>query len=320
MHGQHGNTASHCMRSMLALLCLYVAPAGADSIPATDRATNNAERMPAYLLEVPESVSNVLVADTTAATLYRFTVSDNRIVGQDQRYMSIGQNGVGKERAWDRKTPLGVYFITTRLDTSKLDAKYGVAAFPLDYPNAWDHYRERTGNGIWLHGVDRGLPRRPAMDTDGCLALPNDELLSLAGHLQPMETPVIVARELHWLDPAEVERNRLEFRIVLDMWRQSMEQQDLVAYLSLYDDGFRHRGMDKDTWSAFRLGAFTARPLTSVEISNVLLLADPEEPDLYLSRFTQVLTGDGGSVKTTKRLYWKRSPDAQWRIVSEDNG
>jgi hypothetical protein len=135
-----------------------------------------------------------------------------------------------------------------------------------------------------------------------------------------METPVIVARELHWLDHAEVERNRLEFRSVLDMWRQSMEQQDLVAYLSLYDDGFRHRGMDKDTWSAFRLGAFTARPLTSVEISKVLLLADPEEPDLYLSRFTQVLTDKGGSVITTKRLYWKRSPDAQWRIVSEDNG
>ena len=28
----------------------------------------------------------------------------------------------------------------------------------------------------------------------------------VAGHLQPMETPVIVARERHWLDPAEVER------------------------------------------------------------------------------------------------------------------
>jgi murein L,D-transpeptidase YafK len=313
---QHRNPAANRMRSLLALLCLSVGAAEADSIATTELA----ERMPAYLLEVPESVTNVLVADTTAATLYHFTVSANRIVAQDERYMSIGQNGVGKKRAWDRKTPLGVYFITKRLDTSKLDAKYGVAAFPLDYPNAWDQYRERTGDGIWLHGVDRSLSRRPAMDTDGCLALPNDELLSLAGHLQPMETPVIVARALHWLDRAEVERNRLEFRIVLDMWRQSMEQQDLVAYLSLYDDGFRHRGMDKNAWSAFRLGAFSARPLTSVEISNVLLLADPEEPDLYLSRFTQVTTGADGSVRTTKRLYWKRISVGQWRIVAEDNG
>lgn len=316
MHSQRTISAGHCTRTLFALICLSVATAAADSIGPT----GPVERMPAYLLEVPESVTDVLVADTNASTLYRFTVSGNRIVAQDERYMSIGQNGVGKQRAWDRKTPLGVYFITKRLDTSKLDAKYGVAAFPLDYPNAWDQYRERTGNGIWLHGVDRNLPRRPALDTDGCLALPNDELLSLAGRLRPMETPVIVARELHWLDPAEIERNRLEFRVVLDLWRQSMQQRDLAAYLSLYDDGFKHRGMDKAAWSVYRLGAFTARSLTAVEVGNVLLLADPEEPDLYLSRFTQVLTDASGSVTTTKRLYWKRYSDAHWRIVSEDNG
>lgn len=316
MRGKSWCSPGQGIRWLLALSCLCLTPAGADSIPATDPV----ERMPAYFLEVPESVTSVLVADTAAATLYRFTVSDNRVVAQEQRYMSIGQNGVGKQRAWDRKTPLGVYFITKKLDTSKLDAKYGVAAFPLDYPNAWDNYRERTGNGIWVHGVDRNLPRRPAKDTDGCLALPNDELLSLAVHLQPMETPVIVARELHWLGVDEVERSRLEFRIVLDMWRRSQEAQDLASYLSLYDEGFRHNGMDKAEWSAFRLGAFTARPLSLVEISDVLLLADPEEPDLYMSRFTQVLTGANGPVTTTKRLYWKRRPDAQWRIISEDNG
>lgn len=303
-------------RCMFALSCLFSVPAWADSIPAADPI----ERMPAYFLEVPESVTSVLVADTAAATLHLFRVSGNRVVAQEQRYMSIGQNGAGKQRAWDRKTPLGVYFITAQLDTSKLDAKYGVAAFPLDYPNAWDNYRKRTGYGIWLHGVDRNLPRRPAQDTDGCLALPNDELLSLAAHLEPMATPVVVARELHWLDAAEIERNRLEFRIVLDMWRRSLQDEDLVSYLSLYDEGFRQHGLDKAEWSAFRLGAFAARPIDSVEIRDVLLVADPEEPGLYISRFTQVLTGAAGAVTTTKRLYWKRRADAQWRIISEDNG
>ena len=36
--------------------------------------------------------------------------------------------------------------------------KYGVAAYPLDYPNAWDRFNERTGYGIWLHGVDHKNP------------------------------------------------------------------------------------------------------------------------------------------------------------------
>ncbi len=68
----------------------------------------------------------------------RFGRTASGIVKIDQRYMSIGENGVGKKRAWDRKTPLGIYFITEQLDTSNLDDKYGVAAYPLDYPNAWD--------------------------------------------------------------------------------------------------------------------------------------------------------------------------------------
>jgi hypothetical protein len=150
--------------------------------------------------------------------------------------------------------------------------------------------------------------------------LPNEELASLAAYLRPLETPIIVARALHWADPEEVEQRRLEFRIALDFWRQSLEQQDLAAYLSLYDDEFRIRGMDKDTWSAYRLGVFNARRLSGVEIRNLMLLGDPEEPDLFLSRFTQVMIGEGGPVTTTKRLYWKRRSSTQWRIVSEDNG
>jgi len=51
-----------------------------------------------------------------------------------------------------------------------------------------------------------------------------------------------------------------------------------------------------------------------------MLLADPEEPNLYLSRFTQVLLMDAGPVTTTKRLYWRHDEGDRWEIVSEDSG
>ncbi len=280
----------------------------------------NADAVLVFVLEIPESVSDVLIADTQAATLHRFGRTASGIVKVEQRYMSIGQNGVGKERAWDRKTPLGVYFITEQLDTSNLDAKYGVAAYPLDYPNAWDKHMQRTGDGIWLHGVDKNGSRRPPRDTDGCLALPNDELLSLADTLEPLVTPVIVARELVWTTPGELEKRRIELRKVLEMWRQSLEEGDLLTYLSLYSDEFRHRGMDKATWSSYRLGAFAARDIESVKLDDVLLIADPEEPGLYLSRFTQEFVTGGGTVRMTKRLYWLRREDRIWQIVAEGAG
>lgn len=234
--------------------------------------------------------------------------------------MSIGQAGVGKERAWDRKTPLGIYFITESLDTSKLHDKYGVAAFPLDYPNAWDRFNKRTGYGIWLHGVDHNNPERPPLDTDGCLSLPNEELLRLVDSLKPLVTPVIVAREMDWALPRDLDALRMEFHLALDMWRQSQEQGDLVTYLSLYADEFNYRDMDKDAWTSYRLGVFEARQLAGVKLDDVMLFADPEVPELYLSRFTQVLETDSGPVSTTKRLYWRRSTDSQWQIVSEGAG
>jgi murein L,D-transpeptidase YafK len=298
----------------LLLICTI---ASGDSVPTI----NVSARLPAYLLEMPDTVGSILVADTETATMHRFVSSANGVVAKDQRYMSIGLNGIGKERAWDKKTPLGIYFITERLDTSRLHEKYGVAAFPLDYPNAWDLYNKRTGNGIWLHGVDHNNPERPPLDTDGCLSLPNDEILRLADDLQPLVTPVIVARQLRWATPEELQVTRIEFRLALDMWRQSQEQGDFHAYLSLYADDFSYRDMDRKNWSSWRMQVFAASPLESVQISDLMLLADPEVNDLYLSRFTQVMTGANGPVRTTKRLYWRRSSaNHTWRIVAEGAG
>lgn len=273
------------------------------------------------MLEVPASISNVLIADTESATLWRFGHTESGIVNVDQWYMSIGQNGVGKQREWDRKTPLGAYFITERLDTSDLNAKYGIAAYPLDYPNAWDRYNERTGDGIWLHGVDRNNGgKRPPRDTDGCLALPNEDLLSLADTLKPLLTPVIVARKMIWTAPDEIEGLRVELRAALEDWRQSLEQSDLATYLSLYADEFRHGGMDKETWVSRRLAAFQAGNPRSVRLDNVLLIADPEETGLFLSRFTQEFLTDQGPIRMTKRLYWLRRDDNYWQIIAEGAG
>jgi murein L,D-transpeptidase YafK len=293
---------------------------GKSTFSATISTENVAAVVPAHVLQLPESVAEVLIADAKTSTLYRFGKTTYGLAKIDQRYMSIGRNGVGKEKAWDRKTPLGIYFITEKLDTSNLHEKYGIAAYPLDYPNAWDRYNQRTGDGIWLHGVTRNSDvLRPPRDTDGCLALPNDELFSLMGSLKPLVTPVIVARELKWATPSDLEDIRIELHIALQMWRQSLEEGDFVTHLSLYSDEFMHHGMNKDAWASYRLDVFDTKNFESVNLKNVMLLADPEELGLYLSRFTQELVTDGEKVTLTKRLYWKHREDNLWQIVAEDS-
>ena len=298
------------LRLGILLLTLVMAPAIA----------GGNERHPAYLLEVPDTIDTVLIAETETATLHYFGGRRAVRARTGGSYMSIGLKGAGKQRAWDRRTPLGVYFITEQLDTSKLHEKYGPTAFPLDYPNIWDRVNRRSGDGIWIHGVTPGGGRRPERDTDGCIALPNDALLDLEPRLVPLSTPVVITRKIRWQSAEEVAAARAELRGGLDAWVASYAAGDLHRYLSLYADEFTYRGMDRSQWAAFRTQSMANAPPREIALEEVFLLADPEEEGLYLARFRQTIAYDDRTIATVKRLYWRRAPDGALRIVAEDNG
>ena len=274
--------------------------------------------LPAWVIDVPDSIDTVLVADTSAATLYEYSLADNASTGITTFYMSIGQRGAGKSRAGDRKTPLGNYFIVDRLDTSRLDPKYGVTAFPLDYPNAMDRRAGRTGDGIWLHGVLPGVGRRPERDTDGCIALPNEDLAELAARLELKRTPVIVTRQMHYSSREDKAVIRSGLRTQLAAWRDAMNTGDVISYLSLYAQEFSYRGLDRDEWAAFRVDQFGAAPETTLD--DILILLDPEDPSVAMTRFTARLSGSDGELTLTKRLYWRQVDNDRWLIIAEDNG
>lgn len=289
------------------LLCVF-GNAGAD------------DALPAYLLQLPESTPDVFVADAGSATLYRYTRSGDTIALAEATYMSVGQNGVGKEREWDRRTPLGIYFVVDRLDTSRLHEKYGVMAFPLDYPNTRDRQHDRSGNGIWVHGVQPGGTRRPPLDTDGCIALPNEDLTRLENAFVPSLTPVIITRSLRRASDEDRARVTRELQEAVASWASAYAAADPAPYLDLYDAAFSYRGMARDEWQAFRRDAIARRGAVAVSVGGLLLLGDPEEPGVYLSRFDQRTVTDKGPFETVKRLYWKRDTDGRLKIIAEDNG
>ena len=296
--------------SAIFLVLFLALPASADRPYGDDAAA-----VPAWIIQLPDSVTSVLIADTSDATLHRYARGSDGLSWQDDRYMSIGQKGVRKERAWDKKTPLGNYFITERLDTAKLHDKYGAAAFPLDYPNTLDRLDKRSGYGIWLHGVDKNSPDRPPLDTDGCLALPNDALLQLAQQLKPLVTPVIVTPNMRWSSVQDIEDTRLALNMVIDQWQQAIMTGDLRRYLSLYSDEFRYQGMDIDDWVAYRMKVFSNGAPATVKIRDLVILREPAEEDLFLSRFTLVYGSGDNELVTTKRLYWRKLSQSRWEKI-----
>jgi len=280
-----------------------------------------ADPVPAWLVRLPEATPTVFVADTSASALYRFDRTASGVENVRQDYMSIGQAGIGKERAGDRRTPLGIYFVTEQLDTSRLHEKYGVTAFPLDYPNAWDRRLGRTGDGIWVHGVDSRGGVRPPLDTDGCIALANDRLQELEQDFEPNITPVLIGVELAWTEAQELAEIRNALEGAVADWAESLRKGDLFTWLELYDETFEHWGMNKAQWSAFSVETLGQRPISDVTVSNLLLLGDPAEEGLYLSRFRLEISEDEArTVISMRRIYWRRSESGAFRIVAEDSG
>ncbi len=280
-----------------------------------------AEPVPAWVLRLPESTPTVFIAETSASAFHRFDRNGSGVVKVRQDYMSIGQGGAGKARAGDQRTPLGIYFVTEQLDTTRLHDKYGVTAFTLDYPNAWDRRSGRTGDGIWVHGVDPRGGTRPPLDTDGCIALPNERLLALEQSFEANVTPVLIGVELVWAEAETVSELRGALEDAVNQWVDHLEEGDMYAWLELYDDSFRHWGMDKGTWSAFSLETVGQRPITAVSISDLLLLGDPVEDGLFLSRFRlEISEGEARAVVSMRRMYWRRSESGAFRIVAEDSG
>ena len=278
------------------------------------------EQQPQWILRLPESTPVAFVADTSKARFYRYERDGNNVVEAGSYYMSIGVAGAGKERSGDRRTPIGAYIVTEQLDTTRLHEKYGVMAFPLDYPNAWDRRLERSGDGIWVHGVDPHGGRRPERDTDGCIALPNEDLAALESVFLEGRTPVVIAAETAATteDSNSVLAERLG--VALERWAESQTAGDLHAYLSLYAEDFSRWSMNFDEWAAFSLQTLGERHIEKIDISDLLLLRYPGAERLFLARFTERVSEAGRVRESTRRLYWRLDERGELRIVAEDMG
>ncbi len=299
----------HRLRFFLALVLV----ANAQPVSAA------ADLLPAALVRIPDSVSSVFVADVSTGRFHRFAYRDGEITDNASVYMSIGQAGAGKQRSGDRRTPIGVYFVTEQLDTARLHEKYGVSAFPLDYPNAWDKRADRSGDGIWVHGVDPDGGKRPKRDTDGCIALPNEELLALIPEFEANVTPVVITRSLSWVAASENDALRQELEDAVAGWADSQVTGDLHAYLKSYDDDFRRWGLSKTEWSTLTARSARQAPDT-LTVSDLLLVRYPDDGELYLSRFRLQEVRGSATIEMMKRLYWRRAESGALRIVAENDG
>jgi hypothetical protein len=158
---------------------------------STGASRGDVAMLPAGILKLPRDERFVLWVELEEGRLNVLEQQDDGgLITRKVVPISIGANGYGKELEGDKRTPVGVYRFTSFLDDERLGDFYGLGAYPLNYPNVLDRRLQRTGSGIWLHGLPKDVEERPRLDSDGCVIIDNTSLLEMAAYIESPDIKV----------------------------------------------------------------------------------------------------------------------------------
>jgi len=293
---------------------------GSGQVPveASDHPSGHpAEYRPDHLLQLPASADSVLVFDLRENRMHLFERDGEQARHVGDTFVAVGKNGIDKQREGDEKTPIGLYYISSYIPGDTLPAIYGVGAYPIDYPNAWDRRRGRTGSGIWIHGTDKDDDSLLPKSSRGCLTLRNTDFETLSTLADIRRTPVIVSDQIQWMPAEDLETVRSSLAAALETWRQDWESLDTDRYLSHYSESFRTDSMSLSRWIAHKRRVNAAKSFIRVGVDDVGLYRYPGESELYLVTFEQSYRSNNFHSRKWKQQFWRREAGG-WRIVHED--
>ena len=276
--------------------------------------------LPHSLLALPPSQRYAVVVDLTAGRLYVIENQDGALRVVRDVYATIGRAGMGKEVEGDGRTPIGVYRVTSFLPDSGLPELYGHGAYPVSYPNAWDRQAGRTGYGIWMHGVPHSTYSRPPQSSEGCVAVANRDLESLAPFIKPGHTPVVFADRVDWIAESEARLLAQMLDAKVQAWARDWESLDTDAYLDHYASDFRAGNMDLPAFAAHKHRVNARKKFIDVELDQMEVFRYPAVGErLYLVRFRQQYASDNYKSTSRKEQMWRLTDTGRWEIVNEDN-
>lgn len=273
-----------------------------------------ADSVPSQFIEIPPTTRHAIAVDASRSRLYLFENGPHGMQVVADHYVSIGRLGAEKTAQGDQRTPLGVYYITSRLEGRQLTDFYGVGALPLNYPNEYDRRQGRTGSGIWLHGVPSDSYARSPNSTDGCVVLANPELQTILERVQPRTTPVVIAKSLDWVPTRIAERERRNMRNLIEGWRTARASGDLTRLLAFYSTQFSNGARDFNQWRQLLEKDVVTQRGHSLQLKDLAILGWRDKGDILVVTFGEV--ADGQRTGSVKRQYWGKE-GGLWKIFYE---
>lgn len=270
--------------------------------------------LPAQFLKLSAYNKHAIAVDVSKARLYLFEHKAGAVRLVADYYVSVGKFGVGKSLEGDQRTPLGLYFVTSNLDPKGLKDLYGSGALPINYPNAYDVRRGKTGGGIWLHGTPSKQFSRAPQATDGCVAVANPDLLRIVKTVEIQSTPVLIAQSLRWVQPQDLIPEGDRFGATIEGWARTKTAGDMQRLLSHYAPDFIADGKTLKDQQQLLQQEITQVAGRNLRLSDVSVLGWSDDALVRVVTFAEAVAGVRGH--RIIRQYWEQRGKS-WQIVYE---
>lgn len=272
--------------------------------------------LPEPIWQLDRSQKHVIVVDANKSRLYLYRNQDGEAQYVADYYVTVGKNGYEKSTEGDKRTPVGIYFASTKLER-RLPDFYGDAAYPLNYPNEWDKKQGKKGHGIWLHGTPTSTYSRPPRASDGCVVISNPDLKSLAPVLQSGKTLVIISNDLQWTAKTQQKSQQQALADAVEQWRKDWETQNTEQYLAHYSDRFFTQTTDLAGWAKEKRRIQANKTQVEIKLSNLGMFRYPNSQfTMAAVTFDQDYKSNNLDSTMRKRQYWILENN-RWKILYE---
>ena len=291
----------------LLMLSLVMIPAEARAVKGGAESPT-ANPVPSCLVMLEDTHCLLVEKSTQKLMVYHVDGNDIRLI---RKYScSTGKNHGDKTKSGDRRTPEGVYYFRKIYTRQQLQPRYGEMAFVLSFPNSHDKIRGKGGNGIWLHGLDRPLLPN---DSQGCIALRNDDIREISRYIDLFKTPIIIAEKLDYTNLQGLEKDRQEVMTFLERWVESWEGKNLQQYVLCYSrKKFKPGGWEQ--WERHKQSLNSRYKFIAVDTGTMNIL---KYDGTFTITFMQSYESDRFSSFGSKELLVQRNSD-DLKIITEN--
>jgi len=265
--------------------------------------------IPDAIIELPEN-ENAIIVEKKTQTLFLYNAKSGNLLIEFQAPCSTGEIYGVKQKAGDKKTPEGVYFLNDEYEDKYLSEIYGRKAFPTDYPNLIDKKAGKNGSAIWIHGTNKKL--KP-MDSNGCIALENFNILKLSDFINLDSTPVIMVQEINKVDQDILFNRKLDINTMLSKWIIALETGSYHEYLAFYSSKYLPDISWWTEWQKLR-NKNKSDFFLNVTINSVGIY---HHNDIFVVLFDYYLEFDSKKIHLGKRKLFLENKNSDYKIIGD---